>query len=421
MKPEPAAPFHAPPTAGMRSPLWAVLVFSWVSSLGTGIATNGIYFMSKLGYGFSQMENYALGLAGGAAYIIGALSAGPLLRVLRQRMGISTRGTLAGLLFLLGLLCLAPIVFAPAPGTRQAHWPIWLLMTAYQPLTGVLWPVVESYLSGGRKGAELRSALGRFNVTWCSALVVALLGMGPLVERHAPQVIASLTLVHWLSLLLLKPMGREPGVHLEGEHEPHPPVYHRLLPTFRVLLPTSYMVLTALQPYLPTALAKLGVRSDWQTPIASTWTAGRVLTFILLERWHGWHGRWYPAIVGVLLLLGGFAAAVVSPLMTPPAAGLALLIAGLACFGVGMATIYTAALYYAMEVEVAQVDAGGKHEALIGVGYTVGPACGLAAGFAASTHLVPGQGADLVMLGLVATLAAGVVCSTVIRVSRRHL
>jgi hypothetical protein len=405
----------------MRSPLWAVLVFSWVSSLGTGIATNGIFFMSKLGYGFSQMENYALGLAGGATYVLGALAAGPLLRLLRQRMGISTRGALAGLLLLLGLLCLVPITFAPAPGSRPAHWPIWLLMTAYQPLTGVLWPVVESYLSGGRKGEELRSALGRFNITWCSALVVALLAMGPLVERHAPQVIASLTLVHWLSLLLLKPMGREPGIHLEGEHEPHPPVYHRLLATFRVLLPTSYMVLTALQPYLPTALAKLGVRSDWQTPIASTWTAGRVLTFILLERWHGWHGRWYPAIVGILLLLGGFAAAVISPLVTPAAAGLSLMIAGLACFGVGMATIYTAALYYAMEVGVAQVDAGGKHEALIGVGYTVGPACGLAAGFAASTQLVSGQATNLVMLGLVATLATGVVCVTAIRVSRRHL
>ena len=45
-----------------------------------------------------------------------------------------------------------------------------------------------------------------------------------------------------------------------------------------------------------------------------------------------------------------------------------------------IATIYTGAIYYAMAVGHSEVDAGGTHEALIGVGYTVGPACGLVAG-----------------------------------------
>ena len=38
---------------------------------------------------------------------------------------------------------------------------------------------------------------------------------------------------------------------------------------------------------------------------------------------------------------------------------------------------YTAALYYVMEVGGGEVDAGGSHEALIGIGYTVGPLCGV--------------------------------------------
>jgi hypothetical protein len=36
-------------------------------------------------------------------------------------------------------------------------------------------------------------------------------------------------------------------------------------------------------------------------------------------------------------------------------------------------------LYYAMAVGSAEVDAGGKHEAVIGLGYTAGPMLGLMA------------------------------------------
>jgi uncharacterized membrane protein len=46
---------------------------------------------------------------------------------------------------------------------------------------------------------------------------------------------------------------------------------------------------------------------------------------------------------------------------------------GLSMFGVGMGIVYYAALYYAMAVGRAEVNAGGIHEALIGGGYMVGP------------------------------------------------
>src|SRR5690349_22377768 len=54
-----------------------------------------------------------------------------------------------------------------------------------------------------------------------------------------------------------------------------------------------------------------------------------------------------------------------------------LLMFGLAMFGAGMGIIYYATLYYAMTVGKAEVDAGGTFEALIGVGYAVGPLTGL--------------------------------------------
>jgi hypothetical protein len=53
---------------------------------------------------------------------------------------------------------------------------------------------------------------------------------------------------------------------------------------------------------------------------------------------------------------------------------------GLALLGTGQGMIYYAALYYGMAVEHAAVDSGGKHEAVIGLGYIFGPSLGLLGG-----------------------------------------
>jgi len=52
-------------------------------------------------------------------------------------------------------------------------------------------------------------------------------------------------------------------------------------------------------------------------------------------------------------------------------------LAGEIVFGVLAGVTYYAALYYAMVVKNAAVDAGGGHEGLIGMGLAIGPAVGL--------------------------------------------
>jgi hypothetical protein len=95
----------------------------------------------------------------------------------------------------------------------------------------------------------------------------------------------------------------------------------------------------------------------------------------VLGRWHGWHGRWSVAVVGTLCVLGGFGGTLLAPGLLSGTAALVLVAAALAVFGAGLAALYTAALYYAFEVGGS--EGGGSHEALIGLGYSVGPACGL--------------------------------------------
>jgi hypothetical protein len=411
---DPAAILRIPAGAGGRAPLWAVLAFTFLGSLGTGIVTVGLFFIASNAYAFGRAESFLLGLAEGLVYVAGALGAGPALRVLRRRFpGLTTQRALGGLSIALGALCLIPLVIGiPQDPRAAAHWPVWVLMVCYSPLTGAMWPIVESYVSGGRSGATLRSALGRFNITWSVAVVVGLVAIGPLVKEYPAQLIASLGLVHVGALALVWRMGREPGKHLEEHHEAAPLIYTQLLTTFRILLPVTYLVMMALTPYLPRLLVSVGVDIGWQAPLAATWTAARVVCFLLLERWHGWHGRWYPAVAGMALLLGGFGMAVLAPLAGSGGPALALVIGGLSAFGLGMATIYTGALYYALTVGQAEVEAGGTHEALIGVGYTVGPACGLLALALVEARGVPKDGAFevamLVLVGVIALAAAGV-------------
>ncbi|MFN0133226.1 MAG: MFS transporter [Phycisphaerales bacterium] len=359
-------------------PLSTVLSLAFLGSLGTGIVTTGIYFLTKESFHFSRDANFGLGLLQGVTYVAGAMAAGPGVRWARRTFGVSTRAVLVAILVVLGVLCALP--WAGGRLGPSSAWTVWLMIGLYSPITGTLWPIVEGYLSGGRSGTSLRSALGAFNVTWAGAIVVGLASIGRLVEHHAVELLLGLGGLHLLTLVVVARLPREPGRHPEEHHDPHPPVYLGLLSTFRVLLPTSYVVSTALGPYLPTALSNLGVAKDWQTPIASSWSAARVVVFLVLTRWHGWHGRWYPAVLAMIVLLGGFATAVLAPVLLTGTVGVAATIAGLVLFGMGMATVYTAALYYAMEVGKAEVDAGGTHEALIGVGYSIGPVCGLASG-----------------------------------------
>ncbi len=400
------------------TPLAPVLGLAAINSVATSALTSGVYFLTEHAYGFSRLENYGLALLQGVLYIAGALLAG---RVLRSLHGwrIPTR-TVLGLV----LLVLAGAAVMPAL-TRQlgigGPWAAWTFMAVYSPATGMLWPVVESYVSGGRRGAGLRRAIGRFNVVWAGSLVFMAVAMGaalgPEHPEHAVAAFGVVAVLHGVSIFVLPSFAPEPGHH-DDDDEPHPPEYVRLLAGFRVLLPMSYLVLSTLGPSLPEIMKQIGVRKEWSAPLTAVWHLSRVLAFAAMERWHAWHGRWWTAWVGVSLLVGGFGATMLTPRLLEGAPALASVLLGLSSFGVGMAMVYTAALYYAMSVHTKGVHAGGTHEALIGLGYTAGPGFGLGAAGAVGAGLLGEAAFEWVVVGLVMVSAGGAVALAV-RSARR--
>ncbi len=400
--------FMSPAATHQRpAALWRVLAITFLLSVGTGSVTQGLYFIADATGGFDRPARFLLGVVMGAVYIPAALAAGPLLRRIESRSArLSPRTMLAALITLGGLAALVPPLVARTG--NDDTWPIWLTATLYSISTGLMWPIVEWYLSGGRKHNALRSATGKFNITWTSAIVVCFWLLFIFLEEAPLDVLALLALLHIAGLVITLGLPNRPAQPLE-HHEPHPPVYDRMLPVARRLLPISYLLMSALGPYFPGALERLGIDLKWQPVVASIWLVARVATMTTLERWHGWHQAWATHIAGATLLLLGFAGCV----LAPAAGSLILMIASLAVFGIAMGVIYTAALYYALEVAGHSADAGGTHEALIGIGYTAGPTIGFAAAIAVAGGLIPESLFGLaIVLAAVAASTSGFALST---------
>ena len=397
------------------TPLWASMGFTFSASAGSMIVQSGIFFLTTSTYKFGTVENYALGVTQGVTYIAGALGAGPLLGLLRRRVpGISSRTVLISMMLAMTLLCMVPKVAlgGTEAGATSAHWPIWVLVMVYSPTSGMLWPMVESYIAGGRSGKSLRSTIGWWNVVWSSSLIVSSVLMAPFVKSAAADLIFSLSVVHAGCALLVLRFGREPLPHPHESAHEVPANYPKLLVTFRWLLPLSYAVTAAMIPFLPTLMNTLEIAVDSHTIFAATWLLFRTAGFVMMERFHAWHGKWWHPALAMALTLAGFAAVALCHVAGGAEYGKIILLAGLACFGLGMAAIYAGAIYYAMEVGQAEVEAGGAHESLIGVGYTVGPAIGLGAALAVEGKALRAdflEPAVLVVIAALSVVVAGIV------------
>ncbi len=382
-------PAQSAPPARTAAPLAPVLTLTVLASLGTGAVTNGLFFVTHEVLAFSEARNLLLALVMGASYTLGAWRAAPMIRALARR---SARLTTKRILLIVNAL-LAGVSLLPYLA-HGAEWAFWTMAAVYLPLTGILWPVVEAYVSGGRTGAPLRRATGAFNFAWSSAVLAAFWAMAPLLHDNPLGVVAGMAIVHALALVVSLALPAEPARHLDGAHEPHPPVYDRLLPVFRVLLTLSYVLVNALEPILPARFAAMGVSATASARLASVWAGARVVMFLVCGWWHGWHGRWRTVVWTASAMLAGFALAVAATNVT-------IAVIGLALFGVGAGGIYVAGIYYAMAVGKAEVDAGGTHETVIGLGYTAGPLPALAAHAAVAGGLVGPDTLTPLTLGIV--------------------
>ncbi len=346
-----------------NTPLGAVLWLTGLVSLGAGAYWFGLSFMARHGYGFDSERNLLFHALLGAIYVVGSLASGPLSKRL-SRFG-STRGQLAWLIAGQSLFALLPLL-----GAAEV-W-LWIAAIAISGLSALMWPIIESYLGAGRQGTAMRRALGQFNLVWMSTMLVPMFVMAPWIEHHARAVWIGIALAWLLALGALPWFRVTPRPHhAEDPLEQAGPRYRYLLRAARYLLPSSYVLLSVISPLLPYRMETLGVAIAWQTPIVATWMVTRVWVVASMGRWPRWQGRWETLLLAAMSLVMGFFGVLL-------AQHLVTMVIALALLGAGLAITHYAGLYYALAVGQAEVEAGGTHEALMGLGYTFGPLIGWA-------------------------------------------
>jgi len=343
-----------------------LLAIAFLGSVSNGAFFAGLFFVTAERYQFSSMRNLVLGLAVGLVTVSGSRSAASV-----ARAAPTPRALLRAALALWGLLALVPLAFA------RHESMLWVGALGGVACSSMVWPVVESYLTAGRHGPDMRFALGGFNMAWSLATMVPLVLM-PVLARSDSRL--SLAMGAGFNAVAVAVAGRlpaHPRAHqTEAGHAALGREYPALLRSASWLLPASYVISSALSPVLPQRIAEVTGSLRGAGPLAATWMLARFAALAVMWRLPIWHGRWATlggAAAGLLLGLG----------LVLLATDALTLGAGLALFGLGMGTTYAAAVYYSMSLGHAAVDAGGNFEALIGLGYCGGPLLGLAASLGA--------------------------------------
>jgi MFS family permease len=339
-----------------------LLWITFIESFATILVERGVYFYTRGVLGYSDVHNLWIALGLGLAYIVGASVSHPLAARLGERRlaRVSVAGQLAA------HLCLLAVPRGPVLVSG---------VVAVGLFNGLKWPVIESYIGAGRSPRLASRAIGRFNLAWSSAVPLSLAAAGPMIAWRPVSLFIVAAAVNLVSLWAL---GRVPATptHLPHDHPDRPDDrtlsrYRTLMASSRWSMLSSYSLLFLLSPLMPGVFARLQVPLVLATGLAALLDVMRVVTFFFLGRWSGWHDKVTPLALVLVALPAGFAASLFGTSVT-------VVLVGEILFGLAIGMSYYAALYYAMVVKNASVDAGGVHEGLIGAGFTFGPLVGLA-------------------------------------------
>ena len=340
-----------------------LLLLTFVQSFATILLERGVYFYTEDVLGFGRVANLGLALVFGLLYAAGAMLSHRVTAARGERPTLNA--AVAGLALLNLTLALRPSATT-----------LWLGFAGIAFLEGMKWPVVETYVTAGATPARTMAVLGRFNIAWSSAIPVGLIVAGPIIGSGSPAMLFALAAgLHVVSLVPIRTLAWRP-THLEADHPERLPAaglarYRSLMASARWSLLGSCAMLFLLAPLMPMIFSqRLGFDVRWAAGLSSLIDVMRLVAFILLGVLTFWRGKAWVLAVAAALLPAGFTLVLFG-------SGMVSVMTGQVLFGLAMGTVYYAAIYHAMVVHNASVEAGGQHEALIGLGFALGPLIGL--------------------------------------------
>jgi predicted MFS family arabinose efflux permease len=326
----------------------------------------------KIRFGFGELENLLLAALYGFVYIFAAWKGGAF----AERFGCTRSLYLGSLGIVVSMV--AGLVLNSAAGQV-------IVLTGWTVSVCFIWPALESIVTDG-VGVNLSDMVGYYNITWALGGAVGYFSGGMLLERLGLQSLFWLPLALVAVQLLLIPLA----VSLKKKETEAVPAAtvtpvtvlpadsRRFMHLSWLANPLSYVAINTTIPLIPSISGNLGLSTGSAGIVCSVWMFARLAAFVILWRWTWWHYRFRFLAVTFAIMVAGFAGIVVAP-------SLWILLAAQVGFGLSVGLVYYSSLYYSMKASDKRGALGGLHEAMIGAGLFLGPACG-----AFSLFLVPG-------------------------------
>ena len=335
-----------------------------INSFAVVIYFNYLYFFFRDQFGFDDRQNLELAAFIGVIYVFASLWAGKF----AQRCGYFMALKIGFGVMALGL----------AVGS-QLHTVAGAIAAACVVNVGMccIWPTLEALVS---EGANAARAVGIYNITWAVNNAVAFFIGGMLIQKFGYQTIFYLplafmllqfALVFWLEKIRAVETAPETGNDFSAReaNQASPAVAKNFRRMAWLANPIAYIAINTLIAVLPGIAAKFQLSTSLAGFVCSLWCFARVVAFVTLWRWTGWHYK-FPWLAGAFALL------IISFTTILVAHTLAVVLVAQVFFGAGIGLIYYSSLFYAMDAHDSSSEHGGIHEAAIGVGNSVGPAVG---------------------------------------------
>ena len=389
------------------------IVEALCSVAGTLLSIGTAFYM-KDRFSWDMRQNFMLAAAQGVVYVPGALIAGQVTRRLGRGGAIIAAYTL--------LTILALLAWNQAR-LNSNSFVVALILLAYTFVIGISWPVVESLVASGDT-AGLGRRLAVYNILWPLAGAAAIAIEGTIITYWTGGIFLIPAAMHLVALVLMLPYLKTRSAPRDAapppQVQPEPELLHKrtlALWMSRTALPATYAVIYGLMPLMPFLPTIRALDTARQTAVASVWLWARLASFVLLALGSWWHTR--PRILlwaAVAMLVAFFGMTLPPTHGRSPAIDLTSMILWQIVLGGALGMIYSASLYFGMVLSEGSTEHGGYHEALIGLGWVLGPAAGVAA-----QQLRPGEvWAGIAAVGAVIALSVLVVLVTAVVMGRRR-
>ncbi|MBI3851251.1 MAG: MFS transporter [Verrucomicrobia bacterium] len=329
-----------------------------------------LFFLLQSEYGFGNLGNLVVSALNGFVCLFASFYGGRFAQKKGYFCALKIGFALIGLMMVAGVLCHN----ASAQIVIMVVWSIGLCFT---------WPTLEALVSERETPAGLSRMIGIYNVVWAGGGALAYFVGGAVLEKLGMRSLFLVPLAFHLLQIGLTLWLEKKSVAATQDVLPLPSsaaeplsLNPRPIAKAKTFLrmawlanPFAYVAINTVIPLIPDLASKLELSPAQAGFFCSIWFFARLGTFILLWLWAGWHYRFGFLLGAYLLLMASFAVLLLVVQFW------VVLLAQI-IFGLAIGLIYYSSLFYSMDVGETKGEHGGVHEAAIGAGIFVGPACG---------------------------------------------